>query len=252
MTKIVRSTLPYDEQVSGTGAFLNASGIDPVEIDQNNYDLWSRAVNDPDKTQLLDRVSAGDWIVSDYWGYDLDPFDAIKYLNGPIDAFGQRFWSDPERVNGFVSKTTQEAIEEARDGQIAQGRTFETEFFNNGNTANKWIFHIPTSEATDQLPYFAYWDLDIFGVSFGNKNSPVDCDVEFYVNGTTNPFKVYTLEVRGNRYQWETTLAALFSMNIGDGLSIFVKKVGQSTPASVEVDINVRIRTNTFGPGGSL
>jgi hypothetical protein len=124
-------------------------------------------------------------------------------------------------------------------------------FFNNGNTANKWLFHIPTSEATDQLPYISAWDVEIFGILFSNKNTAINCDVEFYVNGTNNPAKVYTLEVRGYENRWETTSTSFFNMNVGDRLSVFIRKVGNNTPSSVEVDLNLRITSLTDSSGGN-
>ena len=130
-------------------------------------------------------------------------------------------------------------------------RTFVISFFNNGNTANKWLFHIPTSDATDALPYYNYWDVEVFGISFSNKNANINCDVEFYVNGTNYPAKVYRLEIRDCKFAHFSTLTDLFEADIGDRISCFIRKVGNSTPSSVEVDLNLRIRTNTVGTGTS-
>jgi hypothetical protein len=176
---------------------------------------------------------------------------AIDYLKIPDRAFNIRFEAEPERSNGFASKNIQQAIEEAKTGNPVEGRTYQIEFFNNGNTSNKWLFHIPTNEATDQLPYISAWDIDVFGILYSNKNTITNCDIEFYVNGTNNPAKVYTMEVRNYEYYWQTTAGSFFTMNAGDKLSIFVKKVGQSTPASVEVDLNIRVTSVTTGSGGA-
>ena len=179
-------------------------------------------------------------------GINLDR--AIDYLKHPDTSFNIRFLSEPERTNNFVAKNVQEAIEEARTGAgTTRGRTFTVGFYNNGNTANRWLHHIPTSEATDLLPYYNYWDIEVFGLSFSNKNTMISCDVEFYVNGLL----VYTLPVRDYKYYHSTTLTSLFTADIGDGIGVYIKKVGNSTPASVAVDINMRIRTTTVGIGGT-
>ena len=154
-------------------------------------------------------------------------------------------------TNGFIADDVQAAIEEARDGNTTLGRSFVIPFSNNGNTANKWISHIPTSEASDTLPYHSAWDLEIFGVGFSNKNTNIDCDVQIYINGTAPGDLMYTLQVRNFRYYHETTLSSLFSVSIGDSISIFIKKVGASTPSSVEIDLFSRISSTTVGLGGS-
>jgi hypothetical protein len=206
---------------------------------------------------LATQIRNGDIVVNDGInditvanGFSLER--AIDYLKFPDRAFNLRFESDPERVNGFESKNVQEAIEEAKLGNIITGRTYQIEFFNNGNTSNKWLFHVPTNEATDQLPYITAWDIEIFGILYTNKNTPTDCDVEFYVNGTNNPNKVYTLQIRNYKTYWETTETSFFTLTTGDSLSIFIKKIGQSTPSSVEIDLNIRITSITTGTGGSL
>jgi hypothetical protein len=210
-----------------------------------------------DGGDLVALINSGDIVVNDGVnditvanGFALQ--NAIDYIKYPDRAFNIRFEAEPERNNNFVSKNVQEAIEEAaQNSSSVIGRTYAVIFFNNGNTANRWLFHIPTSDATDQLPYYVYWDLEAFGISFSNKVDMINCDIEFYINGTLPTDKVYTLEVRGQKYSHNTTLGSFFNANIGDKISIFVKKVGQSTALSVEVDINFRITSSTVGPGGS-
>lgn len=200
---------------------------------------------------LAASIRSGNIVVNDGVNDITDVERAIDYLKIPDRAFNLRFESEPERSNDFLAKNIQEAIEEARDMNTAvTGRTYLITFYNNGNTANKWLYHIPTSEATDQLPYHSGFDLDVYGIIFGNKNTNIDCDVEFYVNGTTAPFKVFTLEVRDSRFYYKTTVSSIFSVAVGDDISIFIKKVGASTPASVEINLHVRINSNNVGEAG--
>lgn len=250
--KILKNTTGSDIEVNSTGVTIPASGqytIDPI-----NYSLWTTT---DAITEITTDINSGDLVVNDGVdditvanGFTLQ--HAIDYIKYPDFAFHIRFEAEPERSNGFASKNVQEAIEEAKSGNRVEGRTYQIEFFNNGNTANKWLFHVPTNEATDQLPYVTAWDIDIFGILYTNKNTPTDCDVEFYVNGTNPPAKVYTLEVRNYKSYWETTMSSFFSLSTGDELSIFVRKVGQSTPSSVEIDLNLRVTSTTTGAGGSL
>ena len=245
-TKIVKN-------VSIGAITLNDVGIElaPGDMYSLTVSEYVRWASDQSIAEITPLINAGDLVIND-GVEDLSAFDGINYLKYPHDAFNIRFSSDPERVNSFVSRNVQEAIEEAKTGGgEVLGRTFQVLFFNNGNTANKWLFHIPTSDATDALPYHNYWDMEVFGISFSNKNSNINCDVEFYVNGTTNPAKVYTLEIRDSKFAHITTLTNLFQSDIGDNVSVFIRKVGNSTPSSVEVDMNLRIRTNVVGSGSS-
>lgn len=244
--KILKNTTISDIELKAIGLTIPASG--QITVNQQDYLLLA---SDDSITEITVHINSGDIVIND-GVTDLVAARAIDYASYPDTAFGVRFKSDPERVNGFVSKNVQEAIEEARQGgSEVIGRTFSTIFFNNGNTANKWLFHVPTSDATDQLPYYNYWDIEVFGISFSNKNSNINCDVEFYINGTNNPAKIYTLEVRDSKFAHITTLTSLFQSDVGDLISCFIRKVGNSTPSSVEVDIDIRIRTNNVGAGSS-
>ena len=202
-------------------------------------------------TEIETLIQSGDIVVND-GVTDLSADRGFDYIKAPDTALNIRFLGEPQRSNAFVSKNVQEAIEEARENYSGiVGRTFSAVFYNNGNTSNKWIYHVPTSEATDTLPYVGVWDMDIYGISFANKNTNINCDVEFYVNGITNPNLVYTLMVRNSRFYYKTQINPIFTMLVGDGLSIYVKKVGSSTPSSVEVDIFVRINSNNTAETGA-
>jgi hypothetical protein len=234
------------------GIIIPASGqvtIDPTSRRKfwDDIDLVGNLATQIRNGDIIVNDGVDDLILSN--GFSVER--AIDYLKFPDRAFNLRFEAEPERSNGFVSKNVQEAIEEAKvNSSGVKGRTFLKTFFNNGNTANKWLFSIPTSEATDQLPYHAPFDLEVFGILFSNKNSNIDCDVEFYINGLTNPFKVYTMEVRDSRFYHVTVTGSLFSQMLDDNISIFIKKIGNSTPSSVEIGIHYRISTNNVGSGG--
>lgn len=85
------------------------------------------------------------------------------FLKYPDEAFSQRFLSNPDRVNGFVAKTTQEAIEEAKataagkirymgncgfDGNAAVGRYLE---FNSNVDSNQSGFVIAVPSTLREL-----------------------------------------------------------------------------------------------------
>jgi hypothetical protein len=180
-------------------------------------------------------------------GSDLDVQEDDVSINSATTALNFEGGAVTSVVDEGAGKTT--VTIGGAPPEPLQGRSFLVPFFNNGNTSNKWLFHIPTNEATDNLPYVEAFDVEVFGILFSNKNPAVDCDAEFYVNGINNPAKVYTFQVRGFENQWLTTTTNFWSMVAGDRLSIFIKKVGQSAPSSVEIDLWFRI-TSTVGTSG--
>jgi hypothetical protein len=140
--KIIKNTTNSDIDIIETGRRIPALG--QIEIDPIRYLYWAT----PETiTEITPLINSGDLIVNDGIqdlivanGISLDR--AIDFLKYSDSAFSTRFLSDPERANGFASKNVQEAIEELKNnpGNPIGGRTFAVPFFNNGNTANKWLF----------------------------------------------------------------------------------------------------------------
>lgn len=110
MSKIVKNTTGSDIEVAAAGITLVASSS--YTIDVSDYTLWaSDAVID----EITTAINAGDIVINDTVD-DLSAARGLDYLKYPHRAFHVRFDAEPERSNCFVSKTVQEAIEEARAG----------------------------------------------------------------------------------------------------------------------------------------
>jgi hypothetical protein len=243
MAKILKNTTISDIVLKQLGREIPASSSLTLNVDE--YLLLG---TDDSVTELTTYINSGDIVINN-GSDDLSVVDGLAFIQYPDHAKNSTF---DNSTNGFTAMNTQAAIEESRNNEgNNSGRTFTQIFFNNGNTANKWLFHIPTNEATDTLPFHTPFDIDIYGIGFSNKTTNISCDIEIYLNGTTNPDKIYTVNVINSKFYHDTSLNALFTMSIGDNLSIFIKKVGGSTPASVEVDLYCRINSNTVGEQGS-
>jgi hypothetical protein len=122
MTKRIKNTTGSDITVVSAGITIPAGSI--ITLQPSEYLVWS---SDDVIAEVLADITAGNLVVNAYdhvsgTDYDLptaveiDVQRAIDFLRYPDYAFNIRFLSDPERVNGFVSKNVQEAIEEARTG----------------------------------------------------------------------------------------------------------------------------------------
>jgi hypothetical protein len=107
MAKIITNTTGSDITIASAGLVIAASASYTIEVQE--YLLWA-------STTVLAEVSpyitSGDLVVND-GVQNLSVGDAINFLEYPDTAFNARFLSEPERSNGFASKTVQEAIEEA-------------------------------------------------------------------------------------------------------------------------------------------
>ena len=89
--------------------------LSTYEIPEPDYLLWAR----PDAiTEITPFLVTGSLVVNDGL-YDLSSTYGLFHLKYPDTAFNSRFLSDPERVNGFLAKTVQEAIEEAGGGIVS-------------------------------------------------------------------------------------------------------------------------------------
>jgi len=112
MSKIIKNTTGLDIDLDSVGLTIAALSSYNVEIDE--YTLWA---SEPVIAEVSPLITSGDLVVNDGL-YDLVAFDGINYLKYPDFAFNIRFLSDPERLNGFVSKDVQRAIEEAKTGAV--------------------------------------------------------------------------------------------------------------------------------------
>jgi len=112
MAKIVKNTTASDITISRVGVTISASSQHTIEVQE--YLLWG---NTDALAEITPYVVSGDIVINDGI-MDLSVGDGINFLEYPDTAFNARFLSDPERVNGFASKTVQEAIEEAASGSV--------------------------------------------------------------------------------------------------------------------------------------
>jgi hypothetical protein len=112
MRKVLKNTTVSEITISEVGITIPAD--DSYTIDAVNYTLWASAIvfSINDASLLVNSINDGDLVVNDGTN-DLSPNDGINFLKYPDDAWNTRFKSEPERSNDFISKTVQEAIEEA-------------------------------------------------------------------------------------------------------------------------------------------
>jgi len=109
-TKILKNqTFPSVDVTIKTAGYTVLAGSS-YTIEVSEFRLWAT----PDAiAELTPYIVSGDIVVNDGIN-DLAPFYAIEHMKYPDFAFSQRFLSEPERSEVMFSKTTQEAIEEAR------------------------------------------------------------------------------------------------------------------------------------------
>jgi hypothetical protein len=112
MAKILENTTGSDITVVSSGASVPAGGT--YDIQEAEYLIWA---TDEVVTEITADINAGNLVLND-GNNNLSAADALFFLRYPDSAFNIRFLSDPERVNGFVSKDVQRAIEEAKTGSV--------------------------------------------------------------------------------------------------------------------------------------
>lgn len=110
--KTIRNTTGSTITLSALGLQIPAGITYTIEVEE--YLVWA---SDVALAEVSPFITSGDLVVNDGL-YDLAPAYGIYYLKYPDLATNVRFLSDPERLNGFVAKTVQEAIEEAATGTV--------------------------------------------------------------------------------------------------------------------------------------
>ena len=115
MSKIIKNTTSINNDVKETGVSIPANG--QITVDPGNYRLWATAIINAmaENNKLNQDLASGDLVVND-GVYDLAAASGRLHLSYPDTAMSVRFLSEPERSNGFTTKTVQESIEEAKVG----------------------------------------------------------------------------------------------------------------------------------------
>jgi len=99
---------------------------------------------------------------------------------------------------------------------------FTLEVFQTSKAKNKWLNK--SSIYSSDVPLIIPCNCKLTGLSFCNKYSYVDLDLEFYKNGIYYDDKVFTWEVRNKQYYAEQGLSVNF--DFGDRLYIYCRDKG--------------------------
>ena len=256
MAKIIKNTTVSDIEIYETGVNLAASSSFTIDPINHNYWATPEAI-----AEITPYINSGDIVIND-GVLDLTAANgitlttAILFLEYPDTAFSNRFLSEPERMNGFVAKNVQEAIEESKaaiEGKVSVLPTF----LNNGLTKNRWLALDGAMSASNSLPAVTAYDSKLSGLTFVNGNNNADTDLEFYKNGIL----VFTWYVRNKKYAYKTDGLSGVSFLQGDRISCFAKQTadhssqgGDGTgvdPTSVIVFVNVQTVNSVTGEGGA-
>ena len=256
LKKILKNNTGSPIILPETGVTIPATG--QITLEPGQYYLYANEIDI--SGVLATKIRSGDIIVND--GVDdltvANGFSVergIDYLKNNDRAFNIRFEAQPERMNGFVAKNVQEAIEESKaaiEGKVSVLPTF----LNNGLTKNKWLSLDGAMNASNILPAVTAFDSKLAAMTFINGNNNADTDLEFYKNGAL----VFTWYVRNKRYAYKTDALSGVSFNQGDRISCFAKQTtdhssegGDGTgvdPTSVILFINVQTVNSIVGEGG--
>jgi hypothetical protein len=92
------------------------------------------------------------------------------------------------------------------------------------SAGDKWINYEHYNVNTYDVPGVIAYKIEIRGVTFSNKKDDASVDIEFYVNGTSQSKKVYTLEVRDKQWVYDSDIDPII-LNPGDLIRCYVRKV---------------------------
>ena len=227
---------PHSELSFGTELIATDAGAGQANIDLGVVPITKGGTGQTTKTEGFDALSPtttkGDVIV----------YDGSDNIRLPVGADGEMLLADAAEVSGVKWGPMPVQLE---------GTSYAISFHQNGNAANKWLYHVSDGETTDLMPYHNMFDIEVCGVLFYNKNSNIDVDIEFYLDGTAPGDLIYTVEVRnatGNfGHVSDPAALPLWSMPIHSDLHVFANKIGNNTINSPVVQLLFRVSSNAAG-----
>lgn len=252
--KILKNNTLLDIEISETGHFVPASS--QYIIEPSRYWSYADIIGETGAGTVNQLILDGDIIVNDGVG-DLSPDRGIDYLKYPDRAFNVRFESNPERVNGFVSKNVQQAIEESRSG--FEGKGFQVSFVGNGPVKNEWLQQEDQNIESNQTPDIFKYTARLVGIDFSNENQNADTIIMIAIKD--NPYnnintidRSYKWTINNARSAARTNQVTGFIVNPGDLMSVYVKDNG-GDPSDMVISMdfivisaeNVDIKNNYSG-----
>jgi hypothetical protein len=130
LSKILKNITVNNISIIDTGIRLAANSS--YTIPPQDYLLWVNSLN------IIPYIDSGAVVVNDGLR-DLTATYGKYFLKYPDEAFNQRFLSDPDRVNGFTSKTTQEAIEESKSSAVSKIRYMASCGFDGNASTGRYL-----------------------------------------------------------------------------------------------------------------
>jgi hypothetical protein len=237
-------------EISETG--ITILPTEDYTIDPVNYLYWGK----PETiTELTPYLNSGDIVVNDGTN-DLPVAEAIRFLEYAdriqvsetgvqkgnvvkgIDFDGDAVVTD----NGDGTVTVVVGT-----GGVVKGKLYDFSFNNVGRTSNKWLEFASSSAPSNDNPLVGPYDSDMIALTYSNTSNDSGTDAEIYKNGVL----FYTWQIRNKRTAWKTDLP-LLSLNQGDRISVFFKKVaGQGDPQSPVMDLYFSVTSHNEAEGGT-
>lgn len=217
MSKLITNTTASAIVISKAGIRIAAGATYTVEV--RDYLLWA---SDEVLTQVIPLITSGDLVVNDGI-QNLSVSDGINFLEYPDTAFNGRFLSDPERVNGFSSKTIQEAIEEASTGSVVSiaptttvGAVTAVAYTTtlDADTAYKFISEVE-ARRTDSVGESSAWEIHtrakrdgafsatLVGHTFQAMSVKDDANQDVYWDVSGNQIQLKVVGVAGKTIKWQ-------------------------------------------------
>lgn len=209
MSKILKNqTSPsVDIIISETGVTLLAG--QSYTIDPTNYLYWAK----PETiSELTANINSGNIVVNDGLR-DLSVSEGLRHLKYADEAFNQRFLSNPDRNNGFTSRNTQEAIEEAKiTAPGTAGPYAAISGFDGNATTGRWLEFL-TNIASNVSGHVIPEAASIKYLSVAAQTNTT-CTFTIYKNGISLETLTLTAQRKNNKISLNHVLIALDELSV--------------------------------------
>ena len=216
---IVKNTTGTLISIKETGEDIPASG--QRTIDASRHHMYQKEAT---ITEMTTNINSGALVINDGIN-DLSATKAFAYLRQRF-AEGIRFKSNPERLNDFISKDVQLAIEEVRS--ISDPLIVPINLIYNGTLSNgNWIGYSNLLPG-DNTPIIVPISGTFTGFTWSNNDTGPDFALEFSKTSTvTSPFFTWTVV---NTQTANVTLPTPQAVTAGE--KFFVKYIDQGGNAA--------------------
>ncbi len=225
----LRYTKDENDAIIGGENVTVVSGVDTITISSIDTDTVSDAIVAGHGITITSGTDAT--LIS---SFDDDDVDSVTVSGVTVTGSIQFETLGGTTLSTDISDTDNPVITISGGAEVGEltGSLFQIDFTNGGNTSNTWLAVSDSNLGGNTTPWNAAFPCRLAGLSFSNRNTGVNQDLEFHIarvdDGNTSTIE-FTWEIRDCRTAYKTDLPLdALVLQPGDKVSVFSANAGGS------------------------